>query len=134
MDATALPVDAPIAAPEPITLPIVSATIQSGDGGDPFQLTGRHPHPQPARRQRRRRHDDTLKQDWNETQKHEADYWGNCLGMTAWGEFCKQEMYGREMGVFSDYGMPDGELDMAGQERARRGRRPGLHDPPLHQC
>ncbi len=56
-----------------------------------------------------------VKQDWNETQKHEADYWGNCLGMTAWGEFCKQEMYGREMGVFSNYGMPDGELNMAGK-------------------
>ena len=40
VDATALPVDAPIAASEPITLPIVSATIQSGDGGDPIQLTG----------------------------------------------------------------------------------------------
>ena len=27
--------------------------------------------------------------DWNETQKHEAEYWGNCLGMRAWGEFCQ---------------------------------------------
>src|SRR5208337_2081810 len=57
-----------------------------------------------------------MTQDWNETQKHEADYWGNCLGMTAWGEFCKQEMYGREMGLFSDYGTPDGELDLQGKD------------------
>ncbi len=57
-----------------------------------------------------------MTQDWNETQKHEADYWGNCLGMTAWGEFCKQEMYGREMGLFSDYGTPDGDLDLQGKD------------------
>ena len=53
--------------------------------------------------------------DWNETQKHEAEYWGNCLGMRAWGEFCKQEMYGREMGLFKDYGTPGGELNMQGK-------------------
>ena len=41
---------------------------------------------------------------WTEAQKHEAEYWQNCLGMTAWGEFTKQEMYGREMGLFSEYG------------------------------
>ena len=35
--------------------------------------------------------------------------------MTAWGEFTKQEMYGREMGLFSEYGTPDGELDMQGK-------------------
>ncbi len=52
---------------------------------------------------------------WDEAQKHEADYWGNCLGLTAWGEFAKQEMYGREMGVFSDFGTADGELDMQGK-------------------
>ena len=75
-----------------------------------------------------------VKQDWNETQKHEADYWGNCLGMTAWGEFCKQEMYGREMGVFSNYGMPDGELNMAGKSVLDVGGGPVFHDPPLHQC
>jgi 2-polyprenyl-3-methyl-5-hydroxy-6-metoxy-1,4-benzoquinol methylase len=49
---------------------------------------------------------------WENAQKHEADYWGNCLGMTAWGEFCKQEMYGREMGVFAEYGDGHGELSM----------------------
>ena len=52
---------------------------------------------------------------WTEAQKHEAEYWQNCLGMTAWGEFTKQEMYGREMGLFSEYGTPDGELDMQGK-------------------
>ncbi len=50
--------------------------------------------------------------DWNKAQAGEAAYWGNCLGMTAWGEFVKQEMYGREMGLFADYGTPFGELDM----------------------
>jgi hypothetical protein len=53
--------------------------------------------------------------DWNEVQKHEAEYWGNCLGMRAWGEFVKQEMYGREMGLFAEYGTPHGELDMQGK-------------------
>ena len=52
--------------------------------------------------------------DWNETQKHEAAYWGNCLGMTAWGEFTKQEMYAREMGLFEDFGNGQGDLDMHG--------------------
>lgn len=50
--------------------------------------------------------------DWNETQKHEADYWGNCLGMRAWGEFVKQEMYGADMGLITDYGNGAGELQM----------------------
>ncbi len=49
---------------------------------------------------------------WEDAQKHEADYWGNCLGMTAWGEFCKQEMYAREMGLWDDYGNGLGELKM----------------------
>ena len=52
---------------------------------------------------------------WENAQKHEADYWGNCLGMTAWGEFCKQEMYGREMGLFAEFGTPHGELAMQGR-------------------
>lgn len=52
---------------------------------------------------------------WAEVQYHEADYWGNCLGMRAWGEFTKQEMYGREMGVFDDYGDGHGELNMRGK-------------------
>src|SRR5271157_3366544 len=56
-----------------------------------------------------------MTQDWNETQKHEAAYWGNCLGMTAWGEFCKQEMYGREMELFEEYGTEFAELDMKGE-------------------
>lgn len=51
---------------------------------------------------------------WAEVQHHEADYWGNCLGMRAWGEFVKQEMYGREMGLFDAYGK-DGELVMGGR-------------------
>ena len=50
--------------------------------------------------------------DWNETQKHEAEYWGNCLGMRAWGEFVKQEMYAREMGLWEAYGNGTGELVM----------------------
>ncbi len=52
---------------------------------------------------------------WTEVQRHEADYWGNCLGMRAWGEFVKQEMYGREMGLFDAYGNGDGELVMRGK-------------------
>jgi len=52
---------------------------------------------------------------WAEVQHHEAEYWGNCLGMRAWGEFVKQEMYGREMGLFSDYGDEQGELNMRGK-------------------
>ena len=52
---------------------------------------------------------------WEHTQKHELEYWGNCLGMRAWGEFVKQEMYGREMQVFAYYGLPDGELDLQGR-------------------
>ena len=53
-----------------------------------------------------------MSEDWKETQKHEAEYWGNCLGMRAWGEFVKQEMYGREMGVFDAYGDGAGELEL----------------------
>ena len=53
--------------------------------------------------------------DWNEVQKHEADYWGDCLGMRAWGEFVKQEMYAREMGLRKEYGTSVGELDMQGK-------------------
>lgn len=52
---------------------------------------------------------------WQEAQKHEADYWGNCLGMRAWGEFVKQEMYGREMGLFDAYGDGHGELNLQGR-------------------
>jgi len=50
---------------------------------------------------------------WKEAQEHEATYWQNCLGMRAWGEFTKQELYGREMGLIEDYG-DNGELDMHG--------------------
>src|SRR3989304_10406378 len=52
---------------------------------------------------------------WNEAQKHEANYWGNCHNFTTWGEYVKGEMYGREMGLFADYGTPHGELDMQGR-------------------
>lgn len=52
---------------------------------------------------------------WTKVQAHEAEYWGNCLNMRAWGEFTKQEMYGREMGVFDAYGDNAGELDMQGK-------------------
>lgn len=52
--------------------------------------------------------------DWNETQKHEADYWGNCMGLRAWGEFAKQEMYAREMRLWDDFG-DNGELLMQGR-------------------
>lgn len=52
---------------------------------------------------------------WNDAQAHELEYWGNCLGMRAWGEFVKQEMYGREMMLFEDYGKDwQGELNMQG--------------------
>jgi 2-polyprenyl-3-methyl-5-hydroxy-6-metoxy-1,4-benzoquinol methylase len=51
--------------------------------------------------------------DWENAQKHEAEYWGNCLGMRAWGEFVKGEMYGREMGLFDAYGVGNsGDLNM----------------------
>lgn len=50
---------------------------------------------------------------WAEAQKHEAEYWGNCLGMRVWGEFTKQEQYGREMGLFAEYGDGHGELEMS---------------------
>lgn len=53
--------------------------------------------------------------DWKETQEHEAEYWRDCLGMVAWGEFCKQNMYGREMQLWNDHGDGMGELDMAGK-------------------
>lgn len=49
---------------------------------------------------------------WEHTQKHELEYWGNCLGMRAWGEFVKQEMYGREMKIMATYEQSDGELDL----------------------
>jgi hypothetical protein len=52
---------------------------------------------------------------WAEAQKQEAEYWGNCLGMRAWGEFVKQEQYGREMGLFDEYGNGLGELEMRGK-------------------
>jgi 2-polyprenyl-3-methyl-5-hydroxy-6-metoxy-1,4-benzoquinol methylase len=52
---------------------------------------------------------------WQEAQKHEKQYWGTCQGMTAWGEFCKGEMYGREMRLFEDYGTLNGELYMPGK-------------------
>ncbi len=52
---------------------------------------------------------------WTNAQKHEAGYWGNCLGMRAWGEFVKQEQYGREMALFDEYGDGRGELDMCGK-------------------
>lgn len=51
---------------------------------------------------------------WAKAQRHEAEYWGDCLGMTAWGEFYKQTMYGREMGLFTDFGDGHGELNMEG--------------------
>lgn len=35
--------------------------------------------------------------------------------MTAFGEFCKGEMYLREMGLFADYGTADGELAVPGK-------------------
>jgi 2-polyprenyl-3-methyl-5-hydroxy-6-metoxy-1,4-benzoquinol methylase len=53
--------------------------------------------------------------NWEEAQKHEAEYWQNCLGMRAWGEFCKQEMYAREMGLWDAYGNGLGELQMQGK-------------------
>lgn len=49
---------------------------------------------------------------WDAAQRQEAEYWGNCLGMRAWGEFVKQEQYGREMGLFDEYGNCFGELEM----------------------
>jgi 2-polyprenyl-3-methyl-5-hydroxy-6-metoxy-1,4-benzoquinol methylase len=54
---------------------------------------------------------------WEEAQKHEANYWQNCLGMTAWGEFCKQEMYFRCMELFADYGFNPqvGGFDLQGE-------------------
>ena len=57
----------------------------------------------------------TNEAQWEDAQAGEVGYWGNCLGMRAWGEFVKQEMYGREMGVFDDYGDNGGELDMRGK-------------------
>ena len=52
---------------------------------------------------------------WSEVQHHEEEYWGNCLNLRTWGEFTKQEMYGREMGLISDYGDGQGELSMQGK-------------------
>jgi 2-polyprenyl-3-methyl-5-hydroxy-6-metoxy-1,4-benzoquinol methylase len=52
---------------------------------------------------------------WKDAQLHEGEYWGNCLNLRAWGEFVKQEQYGREMDLFADYGDVGGELDMQGK-------------------
>lgn len=53
--------------------------------------------------------------EWTEVQKHESEYWGNCLNFRTWGEFVKGEMYGREMGLFDDYGDGHGEFAMRGR-------------------
>lgn len=53
---------------------------------------------------------------WHHAQEHEAGYWGDCLGWVTWIEFCKQEMYGRELGLFADFGDGmQGEFDMQGK-------------------
>lgn len=49
-----------------------------------------------------------------DTQEHEAEFWGNCLNLQTWNEFIKQEMYGREMRLITDYGDGAGEYDMRG--------------------
>jgi hypothetical protein len=64
--------------------------------------------------------------DWDAAQTDEKKYWGNCLGMTTWGEFVKQEMYGREMGLFDAYGNGQGELDMQHQSVLDIGGGPGF--------
>lgn len=45
----------------------------------------------------------------------ESRYWRNCLDAVAFGEFQKQEMYGREMGLWADYGDEWGDLDLQGK-------------------
>lgn len=50
---------------------------------------------------------------WAVAQQHEAHFWGNCLNLNTWHEFVKQEMYGREMQLITDYGA-NGEYDMQG--------------------
>jgi 2-polyprenyl-3-methyl-5-hydroxy-6-metoxy-1,4-benzoquinol methylase len=55
------------------------------------------------------------KERWSTAQEREAAYWGNCNSHVAYGEFLKQEVYGREMGVFAEYGTPELELDMRGK-------------------
>ncbi len=57
----------------------------------------------------------TDKQTWQSAQEHEAGYWGTCNGAVAWEEFVKHEMVARELGLFSDYGTPDMELNMQGK-------------------
>ncbi len=51
---------------------------------------------------------------WVAAQQHEARFWGNCLNLNTWHEFIKQEMYGREMQLITDYGV-NGEYDMQGK-------------------
>ncbi len=48
---------------------------------------------------------------WTDAQKHEAEFWGNCLNLQTWHEFVKQEMYSREMQLTADFG-DNGEFDM----------------------
>jgi len=59
----------------------------------------------------------TMKTDpkWADAQKHEAEFWGNCLNLHTWHEFVKQEMYGREMSLVADYGDGSGEFDVLGK-------------------
>jgi SAM-dependent methyltransferase len=45
----------------------------------------------------------------------EAAYWGDCYSEVAFGEVCKQRMYGREMGLFRDYGDEYGDLNLQGK-------------------
>ena len=46
---------------------------------------------------------------WTDAQIHEARYWGDGNGRTAWHEFCKQEAYMEHMLIKQDYEV-DGEL------------------------
>jgi len=53
---------------------------------------------------------------WTAAQRHEVEFWGNCLNLKTWHEFVKQEMYSREMQLLTDYSTPfDGEFDMRGK-------------------
>jgi len=56
----------------------------------------------------------TDSQIWIDAQKHEAKFWGDCLNLSTWQEFVKQEMYSREMQLIADYG-DNGEFDMQGK-------------------